>query len=1179
MKTRLLLSLVVPLGGGGERTSYPPVSQSIDTSGGSWRRTSRSLVMLVFLLLGSSAFAQKTSGTIRGVVTDHTGAAVAGATVAVTNTATGDVRRVTSNEQGEFVAPELQAGVYEVRTTQVNFKEFVGKDVELHVASTAVVNPVLQVGRIEEQVEVEANAVQVETSSGSVGNLVEGNQVRELPLNGRSFVQLTQLMPGVSPAANFNSKNKGLEAGVDFSVNGNSTTHNLFLVDGVNNNDVGSNRTILVYPSIDSIEEFKILRNSYGPEYGQASGALVNIVTRSGTNDWHGGIFYFGRNDYLNASNYFNNLNQLPKDKLRRNDFGYNLGGPIKKDKLFFFWSQEWNREIRGLVRSATVPTAAERTGDFSNLRPERSATGDACDPTPTDSTGTRLLTVPQISPAGQAIVNLFPLPNQANPVNCQNWAESIASPIYWRQENIRVDYKVAPTWSLMGRYTQDHWEQPYPSTLGFWGDDRYPSVESSWNQPGYQATIKLTKLFGGTAVNDFQLAYAANRINIIRAGENPALNDAVVSAFTPFFPLSQKFAGRKIGYPIFFGGLGPGANSDDLQTIAPWENNQELYILRDDFSKVFSNHTFKVGFLASNNRKNELVNPSSGENAQFSGVVSGDTGNGVFNALWAGRIWSFDELETNPRALTRWHDIEFYFGDTWKLRRNITLEYGVRWSLLRHPYDAKDRIASFVPSFYNPALADDACNGILLPPGTNFCQAAGFGGGTARLNRSLKEQNNHAIAPRLGIAWDPFGDGRTSIRGGAGQFFQRERLNNYLSMAANAPFSLTASGTRTLDVAPAPGSLAASGSPSYGISADDHLPNTWQWNLTVERELFRNSKLELGYVGNRGTHLLQFVDLNQVPASRRLNFALTEDSSLRPFGAGGFGFIGGANWSGSSNYHALQTLFRTRELRVLDAQFAYTWSKSLADTDITNSGNVSQASLMLDPNNPRLNYGPTNINRPHNFTSNIVYHAPRLEGQNPLVRNVFGNWELAAIQSYATGTSLTVYTGRNAEGALGGISGTGTNQDNVRPNIVPGEPCRARNPALKHQWLNPNRWTVNGMQLGKFGNAPKGDCLGPGIANTDFSVYKNFQLTEKVGMQFRMEFFNLFNKVQFLGNSGDATFLNNIWSSSIDACTAAAPCAGQPVNTIVGTLDSEFGQSTRTRGPREIQYALKITF
>jgi hypothetical protein len=1147
------------------------------------------VVVLFSAILSISGNAQKSTGTIRGVVTDKSGAAVVGATVTATNTATGESRTATTNDQGEFVVPELRAGTYQVRTKKASFKESIANDVELNVSSTRSVNPVLEVGAVEERVVVEANPIQVETTTGTVGNVVDGTQVRELPLNGRSFAQLTQLMPGVSAAAHFNTKNKGLEAGVDFSVNGNATTHNLFLVDGVNNNDVGSNRTILVYPSIDAIQEFKILRNSYGPEYGQASGAVINIVTQGGSNDFHGGVFYFGRNDALNATDYFNSLNGIEKDKLRRNDFGYKLSGPIIKEKLFFYWVQEWNRELRGRARTATVPTEAERSGDFSSLRPELDANGNPCDPQPTDpDTGDPLTTVPAISPAGQAIVNLLPLPNVTNPVNCQNWATSPTAPIYWREESIRADYRITPSWSLMGRYTQDHWEQPAPSTLGFWGDDRYPSVESSWNQPGYQATVKLTKLFGTSAVNDFQVSYSANRISIARAGDDPALNDAVVATYTPFFPVSGKMAGDQIGYPVFWGGLGAGANSDDLWTIAPWENNQELYVLRDDFSKVVGSHTFKVGFLASNNRKNEIVDASSAENTQFWGVSAGDTGNGVFNALWAGRSWGFDEFTANRRAQTRWHDLEFYYGDTWKLRRNLTFEYGFRWSFLRQPFDATDRIASFVPDTYDPALADDACNGLILAPGTDFCQAAGFLGGTAAPNRSLKEQNNHAIAPRLGMAWDPFNNGRTAVRFGLGQFYQRERLNNYLSMANNAPFSLAAHGERTLDVPPAPGSLEASGAPSYGISTDSDLPNTWQWNLTVERELFTGSKLELSYVGNRGIHMLQFTDLNEVPVSQRLDFALTNDNALRPFGAGTFGVISGADWTGSANYHAFQSLFRTRA-KGLELQFAYTWSKSLANTDLVNSGNVNQNSLLLDHLNPGLNYGPTQINRPHIFSGNIVYVTPKLDGHSSLVRNAIGNWELATILSYSSGSSLTVYAGRTAEGADGGVSGTGSSQDNVRPNRVPGEPCRPSNPAFKHQWLNPNRWTMEGYELGTFGNASVGECLGPGVANTDFSLYKNFKAGEKVTLQFRLEFFNLFNKVQFIGNSPDITGIGNTLSNSVLACTssnvgdASSACFGRPLNTTVwdenNTRNPEFGIANRTRGPREIQYGLKINF
>src|SRR3989442_4714376 len=344
-------------------------------------------VLTLLLCIPLAAGAQKYSGTLRGIVTDKSGAVVPNAAIRVTHTNTGEIRTVVTNQQGEYVVPELAAGVYEVRIKQPNFKEFVSKGVELHLARTAVVDATLQVGSAGEQVTVQADVVQVETSTGAVGNVIEGNEVRELPLNGRSFAQLTRLMPGVAPAANFDSKHKGLEAGVDSSVNGNSTTATITTVDGVNNNDIGSNRTILVYPSIDAIQEFKILRNSYGAEYGQAMGAVVNIVTRGGTNQFHGGAYYFGRNDLLNAADFFNNVNSIPRDKLRRNDYGYNVGGPIKKDKLFFYWSQEWNHELRGNARTATVPTAAEQAGVFTHPPPDNGGNGKPPHPTTRGST------------------------------------------------------------------------------------------------------------------------------------------------------------------------------------------------------------------------------------------------------------------------------------------------------------------------------------------------------------------------------------------------------------------------------------------------------------------------------------------------------------------------------------------------------------------------------------------------------------------------------------------------------------------------------------------------------------------------------------------------------------------------------------------------------------------------
>lgn len=1136
------------------------------------------LLLCLFIIVPLSA--QKVTGTITGVVSDSAGAVVSGAEVSARNVANGEVRTVTTNSSGAYVLTDLPAGTYDVNIKQPNFKEYVSKGVQLNVASTATLNATLAVGSANEQVTVEANAVQVETSTGAVGNVIEGNQVKELPLNGRSFAQLTQLMPGVSPASNFDSKHKGLEAGVDFSVNGNNTTGNLFLVDGVNNNDIGSQRTILVYPSIDAIQEFKILRNSYGPEYGQAMGAIVNIVTKGGTNQFHGGAYYFGRNDALNATDYFNNLNGTPKDKLRRNDYGYNLGGPIVKDKLFFFWSQEWNRELRGKLRSANVPTVAERNGDFSAQTAAIPLRSTTCDAVPTLG-GVPQPTVTSISPTGQLIADLFPNPNIAPSaeVNCINWAQSFTAPIYWREENIRTDYQLTKTWSLFGRYTQDHWNQPSPSTLGYWGDDNYPSVDPNWSQPGYQATIKLTKLLGSTAVNDFQVSYAANRITVTRGGTDPNIVTQINASYQTFYPLSDKLLGNQMGYPVFWGGLGDGnvGSSQNLWNMGPWHNNEELYIAKDDFSKVHGSHTFKVGFLASNNRKNEVSGGTSGEAANYWGTDANNSGNGVFNVLNANATWGFGESQTNPFAETRWHDYEMYYGDSWKIRRNVTVEYGARYSFLRNPFSRVNKISSWQPGLYNPALGAAACNGLMLVPGTDPCTALGFpnSGGVPGPNRSLKNNNNHEIAPRLGVAWDVRGDGKTAIRAGVGEFYQRDRISNYLYIATNSPFSVSAGGSRPLSGSVAPGSLTSSASPSWGIDPSTSSPRTWQYNLTVERQLYRDSKLELAYVGNRGDDILSYKDANAVLPQNRVDFALN-NKNIDRF-ATSFGEIKYGLWSAHSNYDALQALYRTR-VKALDAQFAYTWSKSLANTDITNSGNTSNTTTITDASNQNRDYGPTPINRKHILTSNIVYTLPTLAGRAAPMRLALGGWEAGGILSYGSGPSQTIF-GLNggATNAPGGIQGTGDNE-NQKPNLVLSD-CRAHG-VKKFQWYNPGAFTLDHYVLGTFGDERVGSCTGPGIANTDFSAYKNFKVTERVNVQFRMEFFNLFNKAQFRADQ-----LNTQLAQGAVACTAAAPCAGYATNTVQwnfatpGQGVQQFGQVTGDRGPREIQYALKISF
>ncbi len=1182
----------------------------------------RSVVLLSLLVVLTLALqAQNYTGTIRGTVTDNSNAVVPAATVTVTNAATGATRTAQTGQTGEYAFPDLPVGTYQVGIKQTGFKEFLANSVELHVSSTAVVNAQLQLGAATEQITVEANAVQVQTTSAQLGEVVNGQQVRELPLNGRSFAQLTLLQPGVAARDGLNTRDKGLLSGVDMSVNGNPVTNNLWLLDGANNNDLGSNRTILIYPSIDAIAEFNFLRNSYGPEYGQASGGVVSIVTRSGSNQFHGSVYYFGRNDALNATEYFarraeaaavsqgSNLVNNGKDVLRRNDYGYAIGGPIKKDKLFFFWSQEWNHEKRGNTRQACVPTLAERNGDFSTV------SCGAAQPHLPGSPGTPITNLNQIpgftglDPAGRLLADLLPLPNATpSPANGEkNWFQSLSSPIRWRQENLRVDYHLTSKHTATFRYTQDTWSNPSPTPQPkYWGDDIFPAVEGSWSQPSKSIIGKFTSVLTSTLTNDAQFSYSNNRIDASLGGTGtqghgaselspPQLVAALNAAIPTVFPESIKKPG---GMPpdAAWGGFGAYGDGQSLWLIAPWNNSSDLYQFRDDIAKVYNNHTFKVGVFYGYNGKNE---PSEGghDRPQFS-LDSSLTGNPLADALIPGKTYGMDESSVNLFPHGRWKDIEWYWQDTWKARRNVTIEYGFRWSFLRQPYELDNKVASWDLRFYDPTKPKtDACNGLVIVPGTDPCGDANkalgtsFSSGTAGVNRALVANSNHNIAPRLGISWDVMGDGKTAVRFGIGQFYQRERVSTVTAvLGQNAPFSLSFHTDRTLDVAPA---LAVpSGSPSGARDPSATLPNSWQWNFSVERELARDTSLQIGYVGNRGIHLTSDFDQNAVLPQNQLLYAFTTDSSLRP--APNFGGISTFAHRGDSNYHSLQASFRTRLSNRTQIQASYTWSHTISNVDLSDSsGSGFDTHTTSTPYDPNLDRGNSEINRPHIFTANAIFYLPSLKGAHAFVQQVLGGWELATIVSAQSGNSVWVRGPRNnlnwvvpgtsLTGTIADPTGTGLGTNSGSGNsmrLIPtGVSCTSdRNGS---QIFNPAAFTLVGYQLGTIEGSGRGNCLGPKLVNADISLYKNWKLTERFSMQFRFEAFNALNHPQFLTGGIGTGWLNGNIVCGTAACsptnnviTAVVPGAGQ-----TSFVNQSFGAATSTRGPREMQYALKFIF
>ncbi len=1140
------------------------------------------LLLLSLLVAAAPALAQRVASTIRGSVSDTSGAVIVGAKVTVKNEATGLTRTSETNASGTYAFADLPIGTYSIDVEYPGFKASSTKGILLNVADVREIDTKLETGAITESVSVEVPAVSVKTMGGDVSGIITGAQVRELPLNGRNFLQLALLMPGVNAIDNVNVKDKGLLGGSDISVSGGAVTSNLWTVDGANNNDVGSNRTILIYPSLEAIEEFKVQRASYSAEFGQASGGQINIVTRGGTNEFHGAVFYIGRNDALASKNYFLEQANRPKDELSRHDFGWNLGGPIMKDKLHFFASQECNRENRGTVRTAFVPTAAERSGDFSGP-----GIAGCTLPVPNDpNTGAPFagnrIPADRLSAGGLSYLQLYPLPNTV-PVagSCNNWVDSLTTPLNWRQENIRVDWTLSNTTRLMARYTQDSWTNKSPNlNTNLWGDDAFPAVDSDWDQPAKSLMLQLTHNVGKQGVNTISFSYSGNKIIIDRAEGTPGLNAQILSAIPPVYSLDQKQYGQETGHPVFWGGGG----YSTLWNEAPFRNNQDLYVLKDDYSAVFGKHLFKAGFLVSTNAKNEDSNGNgSAQNSAFWGSAGlngwgANTGNVLGDFLLKDMTWGFSEPFGFRQTQTRWKDLEFYVHDSWKVSPKLTVDIGARWSMLFNYYADDDSITSFNPALFNPALGGDPCNGLAIVPGTNPCSAAGFQGGTEGPNRSLQDEKMGAIAPRLGFAYDLFGNGKTAIRGGLGLFYLRERLSGGLSFPNNPPFGKVTSGIRKLDsnVEPCGGCFGVgAGRPTSGRDPNAVIPNQWSWNLGFEHEIFNNTKIEMNYVGTRGGDLLQFYDVNQVAPQNRLAYGHSGGGGVNPatyraypqFGADGTIVIWGHG--GESQYHSLQTQLVSRFGRGSQFQASYTWSKSTGNLGLDDSGGIDDDNSVSDLANPDLDWGPTKVNRPHLLNASLILMLPTLEDKGGLVKTLFGDWEIAAIAAYTSGQSITVFT-TNIPGIQGGPSGTGYT-GNQRPNVT-GQSCQSDGD-LPEQILNPAAFTLNGFQLGTFGNAGRGICTGPDYSQVDLSFYKNIRLGARVKAQLRFEIFNIFNRANFLSNQ-----LNVAFNPAAATFDTGNPTTATTITGFSG-IPGNFGQSSNTRDARQAQFGIKLLF
>ncbi|MCA1616199.1 MAG: carboxypeptidase regulatory-like domain-containing protein, partial [Acidobacteria bacterium] len=1074
------------------------------------------------------------------------------AEVTIQEETTGQTRTVTTGDDGNYSVQSLPVGRYSVSVSPQGFKKTLATGIEVHVADRVVVDLNLEVGRLEETVTVSGATQLVETGSGKVSSLVSEKQVTELPLNGRNYAALVTLVPGLSApneGGAFGTRGTGLDSHVDISVNGNQSNANMWTVDGVNNMDVGSNATLLVFPSIDSIAEFRVERNSFSAEYGQAQGAVINLVTKGGGNDFHGNLFEFFRNDKLNANDWFSNQSGIKRAPLRYNNFGGNFSGPIKKDRIFFFWSEEWRRERRGTgPLRARVPTAAERVGNFSGPLTGCAPNPDGTYPCrPRDPLTGQFFPggiIPQnrLSPVGLALMNIFPLPNNPDDPTAlrtgANWISTPLQPVDTRQDLIRGDVTITDKMNLMVRYIHENWKHG-EAAGNFWGDTPFPTLSSDWDQPSRSFAVKLTNTLSSTMVNEFQFSRAGNDIFVATSAEGQTLNEQIASVFPTVFP---RVAGT--GFPTVGWGAGGYGN---LWHQAPWTNHQDLFIWKDDLSKVIGSHDAKFGVLFSHNIKNEQPSGGSG---LYTIQTDGRTGSIITDLLIKDLpLLAYTELQRQDTTFGRWHDFEFYGTDTWKARPNLTLTFGMRYSFFPPAYADDDRISNWIPERFD---------GVNLNSGYVRADQADAAG----LPRSLVNAYKGGIQPRIGLAWDIKGDGKMALRMGFGRYISRSNvIASLLRMAGNPPWTTSVDTgwnpgatsladcptCRTLDNANAAvlGTRAQQVGAVNSVDPNFRPPESWQWNLTVSREIMKDTVAEVSYVGNHGLHIWRLINggYNAVRPQFRSQVANGADANSPGFRR--FGFSNGITRdesTGDSNYHAMQVWIDRRFSNRLAFQTAYTWSHT-----ISNVPTQSYISATTDVFNYDLDRGDADLDRRHALVFNAVYALPAFKEWGTLASHVFGDWQLNGIASFYSGTPLNIIINEDRAG-LGGAT-------TQRPDLVPGVPIYVENPANRALLLN--RAAFAYPARGTFGNLGRGAVRAPGIKNIDFSANKNWRLTESVGLQFRAEMFNVFNFVNFRGHN--------------------ASVAAFGIENNIG--NGGFGLAGSSRGPREIQFGMKLTF
>ncbi len=1085
------------------------------------------IVILVYLTAcGTAVLGQVITGTIIGTVRDSSGAAVASAIVTITNTDENVVARtLKTNASGEYSAPLLPVGDYAISAEAPNFKKSQQTNIALDVNANITINLVLQVGNNQELVTVTEPPPQVDLETAQSQTVITGTQINELAVNTRNYEQLVTLMPGVSTGLPSDqlyvgaSNPVGTSNQINFSINGGRPTQNAWNIDGADNLDRGANLTLLAYPSIDSISEFSVQRGQYGAEYGRGSSGQINVITKSGANRFHGDVYEFFRNNDLDANNYLNNqaVPVISIPPLRYNDFGGTIGGPIFKDKTFFFFSEEVRRVITYTTFQALVPTAAERAGTFG---------APVCLNASCTQTGTQVTT---IDPAAQAyltdIIDKIPLPAPGCTSSC--FLVNVGRNIFnLHQEIVRVDQLFGSKFRLFGRYENDTIPTAEPGGL-FVGDPLPGVSNTASNSPGRIAMVHAVNTISPTVLNDGGFNYShggitSNPLGLDNGANSPDVMNAVTLPFT-------NTLGRVPDLDF--------QNFTAINGFGPYRDYNDDYNAFDNLTKIWARHALKFGGTYHWYQKNEdAANGNQGGFGFSSALPTTDPSSTPaeyqeFANFLTGNAAYFTQTSKDFRAVIRQQQFEFYGQDQYRAMPNLTLIYGLRYTLFRQMTDANGHLTNFDPNLYNSANApqiDPTTGNIVSGTGDAETPLNGIiiGGQNSPYGKAVGRQNNLDFAPRLGFAWDPLGKGKMSLRGGYGIYYDSPAVSRYeATVFDNPPFVTSDLIFNTIMDNPASvvPYVGAAPSPLVALGTDWKQPYTEEWSLDLQQEVLHDTFLDVGYFGNAGRHLLGIEDINQ-PQPGTYVTALAPYGVTPPVTYGttaqlnyirpylGYDAINSQVTAFSSNYSGLQVSLKKRLGRDSFFNVNYTWSHALTDA-------VGDFATPQNTYDVASEYGPAQFDRRHIFNANFVYYIPLFRNEPGLVGHVFGGWEFSGIVTAYSGLPYSVYNylyDPAGQGTLDGNSFASGRPDMISdPNVATAASGPIHN---FNQWFNPDAFTLSCTPGScptsdiRPGNSANGVVRGPGLQRWDLSLFKNTKITERITTQFRAEAFNVFN-------------------------------------------------------------------